>query len=69
MPNVDGFFVLDILKEKDLFKKIPVCVITGNSIEEIDEYVMKYPVIDILKKPFNEKDIKARVEKFISYIR
>jgi FOG: CheY-like receiver len=65
MPNVDGFYVLDILKEQDLFKKIPVCIITGNGIEEIDEYVRNYPIIDILKKPFNEKDVKEKVERFI----
>lgn len=65
MPNVDGFYVLDIFKARDWFSKFPVCIITGNSIEEIDEYVRKYPIVDILKKPFNEKDVKEKVERFI----
>lgn len=66
MPNVDGFYVLDIFKTRNWFNRIPVCIITGNGIEEIDEYVRKYPIVDILKKPFNEKDVKEKVEKFIS---
>lgn len=65
MPNVDGFYVLDIFKMRGWFSKFPVCIITGNGIEEVDEYVRKYPIVDILKKPFNEKDVKEKVEKFI----
>ena len=31
MPDLDGFAVLDHFKEKDLFNKIPVSIITGDS--------------------------------------
>ena len=34
MPDLDGFAVLDYFKEKDLFNKIPVSIITGDSTKE-----------------------------------
>ncbi len=30
MPEVDGFAVLDYFKENNLFKGIPVCIMTGD---------------------------------------
>lgn len=65
MPNVDGFSVLDYLKTRDLFSKIPVCIITSTDINEINQRASEYPIIDILNKPFNEKDIKEKIEKII----
>ncbi|MDD2505326.1 MAG: response regulator [Bacilli bacterium] len=66
MPNVDGFKVLDFMKEKDLFKRIPVSIITGNDNKEIDLNAFQYPIIDILKKPFGEEAVKNVVEKTIN---
>ena len=66
MPNVDGFKVLAFMKENDLFKYIPVSIITGNDSREIDLSVFEYPVIDILKKPFGEESVKNIVERTIN---
>ena len=66
MPNVDGFAVLEYLKTNNLFDKIPVSIITGNEEEDIDQRVLSYPVVAILKKPFNEISIKSMVEKTIN---
>lgn len=66
MPNVNGFAVLDYFKTNDLFNRIPVCIITGIDTREVDQKAFEYPIIDMVKKPFNERDIKAKVEKFIS---
>lgn len=66
MPNADGFSVLKYFKERDLFKSIPVSIITGNDSKEIDLSVFEYPVVDILKKPFNETSVKTIVERTIS---
>lgn len=68
MPNVDGFAVLEYLKTNDLFNKIPVSIITGNEAYDIDQRVLSYPVVSILKKPFNEVSIKGMVEKTINNI-
>ncbi len=65
MPNVDGFKVLDFMKEHNLFQKIPVSIITGNDNKEIDLNAFQYPIIDILKKPFSEEAVKNVVDKTI----
>lgn len=66
MPGSDGFTVLDYFKENDLFKKIPVVIITGNNDKTIDEKAFAYPIIDILKKPFDERDVRALLDKLIA---
>ena len=66
MPNVDGFKVLDFMKEKNLFKILPVSVITGNDNRDIDLNAFQYPIVDILKKPFSEEAVKHIVDKTIS---
>lgn len=66
MPNVDGFEVLNYFKNKDLFKKIPVSIITGVDDKESIEKAYKYAISDILLKPFNERDVKKIVEKTIN---
>ena len=66
MPKVDGFAVLDYMQQQALFEKLPVCIITGIATKEIDEKAFTYPIIDMIKKPFNERDIKVTVERFIA---
>ena len=67
MPNVDGFKVLEYMKEKDLFKILPVSIITGNDSKEIDQNAFAYPIIDILKKPFTDSSIKTIVERTMGF--
>lgn len=67
MPNVDGFEVLEYFKNNNLFTKIPVSVITGNDYKEVDLKVFEYPIIDILKKPFNEKNVRDIAERTIKH--
>ena len=65
MPNVNGFEVLNYFKLNKLFDKIPVAIITGNDSREVDNKAFEFPIIDMLKKPFNERDIKRIVERMI----
>ncbi len=67
MPNVDGFKVLEYMKGKNLFSMIPVSVITGNDNKDIDLNAFKYPIVDILKKPFSEQAVKNIVDKTIDF--
>ena len=66
MPNVNGFEVLKYFETNDLFNKIPVSIVTGDDYKDTVERVFTYPIVDILIKPFNERDIKRVVEKTIS---
>ena len=65
MPNVNGFVVLEYFRNKDLFAKIPVAIITGVGNDELIAKATSYPIVDILRKPFNERDVKVIVEKML----
>ena len=65
MPNVNGFQVLEYFKANNLFDKIPVSIITGLGNEDFIKKAREYPIVDILRKPFNERDIKTVVEKTV----
>ena len=65
MPNVNGFQVLEYFRQHDLFKKVPVSIITGDDAKNTSERAFEYPIIDVLVKPFNERDVKRVVEKTI----
>ena len=66
MPNVDGFEVLDYMKSHDMFNKYPSSIITGADDKESLEKAYKYAIVDILLKPFNERDVKKILEKTIN---
>ncbi len=65
MPKVDGFEVLEYFKENDLFKSLPVSIITGDDSKERIDKAFKYPIVDMIVKPFNESNIKRVIEKTI----
>ena len=67
MPNVNGFDVLEYFKEKQLFNKIPVSIISGAEEKETIDRAFTYDIVDLLSKPFNERDIKSVIEKTINY--
>ncbi|MDD6272505.1 MAG: response regulator [bacterium] len=66
MPNVDGFQVLDNFRENGIFVKTPVAVISGAEDTESIERAKSYPIIDILAKPFTDRDVKMCVEKCLA---
>jgi len=67
MPKVDGFAVLDYMKENNLFKKTPVSIISGDSSKETIERAFTYNIVDMLEKPFSEQAVKSIVEKTIYF--
>ncbi len=67
MPKVDGFAVLEYMRENDLFDSIPVSIISGDSTKETIDRAFTYDIIDMLNKPFNEKSVKEIIDKTIIY--
>lgn len=67
MPNVDGFAVLEYMKNNSLLTKIPVSIISGDSSKETIDKAFTYQIVDMLGKPFNELDVKRVVEKTIFF--
>ena len=66
MPGVDGFQVLEYFNKNNLFTKIPVSIISGANDKESIDRAFKYPIVDMLNKPFNMENVKLVVEKTIS---
>ena len=64
MPN--GFGVLEFFNQNNLFVKYPVSIITGADDKEDINRAFQYPIVDMLQKPFTEKDVKRIVERTIS---
>jgi len=66
MPEVDGFAVLDYFKENNLFRRIPVCIITGDVQRERIDRAFNYDIVDVLAKPFTFDSVREEVEKIIN---
>lgn len=66
MPEVDGFAVLEYFKENNLFKRIPVCIITGDAAKERIDKAFSYDIVDVLPKPFTFENVRAKVDKLLS---
>ncbi len=68
MPVMNGFEVLDYFKEHDLFKVVPVSIISGEDTEEGIKRAMSYQgVIDMIQKPFDATSIRAIVDKTVTF--
>ncbi len=66
MPGMNGFDVLDYAKDNNLFSKLGISIITGAEEQETIDKAFSYPIIDMLKKPFSEENVKAVLDKTIN---
>lgn len=67
MPKVDGFGVLEYIKNNNLFKKMPVSIISGDSSKETIDKAFIYPIVDMLGKPFSDQNVKMVIDKTLIY--
>lgn len=65
MPGIDGFGVLEYMKEKCYLDKLPVIVVTDDSSEETSIKAFEYNVSDIVIKPYEPHIIKRRAQNII----
>ena len=66
MPDVNGFEVLQNFKDNNYFVKLPVVVISGIEDQAFIEKAKSYPILDVLLKPFNERDVIDIVNKCLA---
>lgn len=66
MPEVDGFEVLEYFKSNNLFRRIPVCIITGDVAKERIDRAFTYDIVDVLSKPFTFENVRNVVDKVLS---
>lgn len=69
MPVVDGFGVLDYMSSKNLLKKMPIIIISGDYDQATKDKAYMYPISDVLEKPFNVQVVKHRIKTFVKLYR
>lgn len=67
MPIKNGYEVLDYFKTNDLFKDIPVSVISGEDSEDGITKATSYGIVDMLQKPFSADAARSIVNKTVSF--
>lgn len=61
MPEMDGFAVLEVMKEKGWMLKTPVLIISGETSAQVEKRCFDMGVSDFIKKPFDNTTVKKRV--------
>ena len=65
MPVMDGFGVLDYMRDKNILSRIPVIIISADDAKDTKTKVYNYDIADMIEKPFNYQLIRKRVTKLI----
>lgn len=66
MPEMDGFEVLQRLRENKVIEKVPVLVISGESSTQIEQRCFESGVSDFISRPFNAILVKKRVQNVVN---
>ena len=66
MPQVDGFAVLEYMKQEGLLTRIPVILVTVNDADDVINKAYEYEIADYIQKPFQPDIIKRKVSKVIA---
>ena len=67
MPLMDGFTVLENLKEKNVLNKIPFIMITGESSPEMERKGYESGIVSYVKKPYQSDVVKQVVQNAIGW--
>ena len=62
MPEMDGYEACKILKQNSLTSQIPIVFLTANTAEESVVKGLNLGAYDYVTKPFNEKELLARIK-------
>lgn len=65
MPVLDGFGVLEYMNQHDLLSKIPVILITSETVQDSEDRAYSYSVADVMHKPFYPNIVKRRSKNII----
>ncbi|QJW90215.1 response regulator [Spirosoma taeanense] len=66
MPLMDGFQLLDSLKTSDIFRLIPVVMLTARADKTDKLRALRIGVDDYLLKPFDEEELIARITSLLA---
>ena len=66
MPNMNGFQVLEAIKEKERYQKLRTIIMTSSDELENEIKALKLGAIDFFRKPINDDLFKARINLHVS---
>lgn len=66
MPEMDGFQLLQHLKNSPIYYQIPVVMLTARTGNDDKLNALRIGVDDYLTKPFLEEELKARIQNLIN---
>ena len=69
MPIVDGYAVLDYMREHELLDRIPVIVISAESARDVEVKCLEMGVTDFVRKPFDSVTVSRRVKNTVDLFR
>jgi signal transduction histidine kinase len=64
MPHIDGFAVLDDLRDR-WDEHVPILVVTGDVSTEARDRALRGGAVDFLTKPFDPHEVMLRVRNFL----
>lgn len=65
IPVLDGYGVCAALAEDPATAAIPIVLMTGTAESASSERLAKFPIRDVIVKPFSPKDLLARVQVLV----
>ena len=65
MPVMDGFKVLEYMREHDLLDEIPVILITSETVKDSEDKAYSFGVADVIHKPFYPHIVMRRSRNII----
>lgn len=65
MPEVDGFAVLEVMKENRWIERTPVLIISVESAVETETMCFDYGISDFIRKPFDHTLVRKRVDNVV----
>jgi type IV pili sensor histidine kinase/response regulator len=66
MPNLDGFSLLKMIRESNLWHNLPVVILTSRETELHRQKAEKLGANAYLTKPFQPVDLLAKVNDLLS---
>ncbi len=66
MPDINGFELLDFVKNNNQYKNIPVVIVSTESSEDDKEKGMALGAVAYLTKPFKLEELQGIVRKALS---
>lgn len=66
MPDTDGYKAIQILKENEKYKDIPVIFLTGNYDGETRNKCLSYGAVEVITKPFQKELLVDILKRYVN---